>query len=172
MIINASPLIIFGRLNRIDILKHICPDLKIAKSVYEEVVLKGIEKKAKDAFIIKEYIDNKAIAVLDLRDKFSSMASKIKFIYNIDIGEAETIALAMQLNEIEAVIDEIAAREAAKAFGIRPIGSLRILLMAYKKSLIGKAEIKNMVSDMENSKYRFSPAILVEFWELLEKMKR
>ena len=172
MIINASPLIIFGKLNKIGILKKIYANIEITKGIYQEVVVNGIKKNSKDAFIIKEYIDNKEINVIDLAEKFIGKAEKIQVIYNIDIGEAETIALALQLNKKEVVIDEISAREAAKAFGIKPIGTLRVLLMAYKNDLISKIEIKELINEMENSKYRFSPKVLIEFWDLAEKVKK
>lgn len=172
MIINASPLIIFGKLNKIGIIKALYKDIKISNAVYGEVVLKGVEKKFKDALIISEYINNKEIMIFNLDGKFSILAGKIQKFYDIDIGEAETIALASQLREKEIIIDEISAREASKAFGIKPIGSLRVLLIAYKNGLIDKKEIKDLVYEMENSKYRFSPRVLMDFWNLFDKLKR
>lgn len=172
MIINASPLIIFGKLNKIDILKKIYSHIEITNEVYQEVVIKGKGKKSRDALIIKEHIDNKDIKIFNLTNKFKSLAKKIQVIYNIDIGEAETIALALQLNKKEAIIDEISVREAAKAFSIKPIGSLRVLLIAYKKKIINKSEIKELINEMENSKYRFSPKVLIEFWNLFEKVTK
>jgi len=170
LIINASPLIIFGKLNKINILKKLYSRIEITNEVYQEVVIKGIEKKSRDAFITKEHINNKDIKVIALAEEFRNKAEKIQIIYNIDIGEAETIALALQLNKKEAIIDEISAREAAKAFSIKPIGSLRVLLQACKDSLISRDEIKEIINDMENSKYRFSPKVLIEFWNLFEKI--
>lgn len=172
MIINASPLIIFGKLNKIGILKKIYGNIEITNEVYQEVVINGIKKNSRDALIIKENIDNKDIKLVNLTEEFISKAKKIQAIYGIDIGEAETIALALQLNKEEAIIDEISAREAAKAFGLRPIGTLRVLLIAYKHSLINKSEIKKLINEMENSKYRFSPKVLIEFWDLFEKIKK
>ena len=172
MIINASPLIILGKLNKISILTNIYKNLEITNKVYEEVVLKGIEQKASDAFIVKQYINNKKIKIFNLDKEFLDIANKIQVIYNIDIGEAETIALALQLTQKKIVIDETAAREAAKSFGMIPIGSLRILLIAYQKNLISKGEINNLIAKMQDSKYRFSPKVLIEFWELFEKMRR
>ena len=172
MIVNASPLIILGKLNRIGILKKVYGSIEIANEVYQEAVLNGINKNSRDAFIIKQYIDNKDIKVIKLEGKFSAKAKKISIIYNIDIGEAETIALALQLNKKEAIIDEISAREAAKACGIKPIGTLRVLLIAHKNSLISKTEIKELINEMENSKYRFSPRVLIEFWDLFENVKK
>ena len=170
MIINASPLIIFGKLNRIDILKKIYTNIEITNEVYREVVINGIKKKSRDALIIKEHINNKDIKITNLSEEFVGKAKKIQAIYDIDIGEAETIALALQLNKKEAIIDEVYAREAAKAFEIKPIGSLRVLLTAYKNHLINKEEIKELIGEMENSKYRFSLKVLIEFWNLFEKI--
>ncbi|MCH8003081.1 MAG: DUF3368 domain-containing protein [Nanoarchaeota archaeon] len=172
MIINASPLIIFGKLNKIDILKKIYGYIEITNGVYQEVVINGIKKNSNDAFIIKEYIDNKDIKIVNLTEKIIGKAKKIAVIYGIDTGEAETIALALQLNKKGAIIDEISAREAAKAFGIKPIGTLRVLIMAYKDNLINAIEIKGLISEMENSKYRFSPKVLIEFWDLFERIKK
>lgn len=171
MIVNASPLIIFGKLNKIGILKKIYHDTEIANKVYEEVVLKGIEQNARDAFIVKQHIDNKEIKVFHLDKKFIGISNKIQLIYNLDIGEAETTALALQLNKKGVVIDEIAAREAAKAFGIKPIGTLGVLLIAYKKNFINKEEIKKLITEMQDSKYRFSPKVLIEFWDLLDEIE-
>lgn len=172
MIINSSPLIILGKLNKIGILINVFKNLKISNEVYKEVVLNGLKKSSRDAIIVKDHIDNNHIKVIFLNEKFSKLADKIQAIYNIDIGEAETISLALQLNKKEVIIDEIAAREAAKAFGINPIGTLRVLLIACKRGLIKREEISKLINEMENSKYRFSPQVLIEFWELFEKLKK
>ena len=172
MIINASPLIILAKINKLEILKKIYESVEIASSVYQEVVVKGLEINSIDAHIVKERIESKNIKVLALSSEFIEKAKKIESVYGIDIGEAETIALALQLNKKEAIIDEISARDAAKAFGIKPIGTLRVLLIAYKNNLISKIDIKKLLNEMENSKYRFSPKVLIEFWDLLEKIKK
>ena len=172
MIINASPLIILAKINKLEILKKTYESIEIASSVYQEVVVNGLKINSRDAHIVKEQIESRNIKVLDLSSEFIKKAKKIESIYGIDIGEAETIALALQLNKKEAIIDEISAREAAKTFGIKPIGTLRVLLIAYKDGLIDKAEIKELINEMENSKYRFSPKVLIEFWDLLGKIKK
>ena len=172
MIINASPLIILAKINKLEILKKTYESIEIASSVYQEVVVNGLKINSRDAHIVKEQIESKNIKVLDLSSEFIKKAKKIESVYGIDTGEAETIALALQLNKKEAIIDEISAREAAKAFGIKPIGTLRVLLIAYKDGLIDKAEIKELINEMENSKYRFSPKVLIEFWDLLGKIKK
>ena len=172
MIINASPLILFGKINRLDILKDIYKTIEITGSVYDEVVVKGIEKNYVDAYIIKDSVEDNSIKILTLNDKSIEIAKKLQVIYSIDIGESDTIALAFQLGRKEIIIDEISARESAKSLGIKPIGSLRVLLIAYKNDLISRKEVDELLTQMINSKYRLSPNVLNEFWNLFEKMKR
>ena len=172
MIANASPLIIFGKLNKISILNKIYKNIEISSKVYEGVILKGIEQNARDAFIAKQCIDDKKLKVFNLDKKFLDVSNKIQVIYDIDIGEAETIALALQLNQKEIIVDETAAREAAKSLGIKAIGSLRVLLVAYRDNLISKEEINKLIAAMQDSKYRFSPKVLIEFWDLFGKIRK
>ena len=172
MIIDASPLIILAKINKLEILKKTYESVEIASSVYQEVVVNGLKINSRDAHIVKEQIESKNIKVLDLSSEFIKKAKKIESVYGIDTGEAETIALALQLNKKEAIIDEISAREAAKALGIKPIGTLRVLLIAYKNNLISKIDIKKLINEMENSKYRLSPKVLIEFWGLFENVKK
>jgi len=113
LIINASPLILFGKINRLDILKDIYKTIEITGSVYDEVVVKGIEKNYVDAYIIKDSVEDNSIKILTLNDKSIEIAKKLQVIYSIDIGESDTIALAFQLGRKEVIIDEISARESA-----------------------------------------------------------
>ena len=170
MIINASPLIIFGKLNKIDILVKLFKNIEISNEVYNEVVIKGRE--LKDALIVEDYVKKGYVKVFKLDNKNYNLAKKIQFIFSIDFGEAETIALAIQLKQKEAIIDEISAREAAKSLNIKPIGTLGILLMAFKERIINEDEIKGIIEGMVNSKYRVGANVIIEFWDKLKELKR
>lgn len=172
MIFNSSPLIILSKLNKISLLKEIYPNVEISEAVYEEVVIKGLEKNLSDALIIKDYIDKGHIKVCKLDPKYAEISQNISKIYGIAGAEAETIALALQYSRKEVVIDERSAREAAIAFNIKPLGSLRILLLAYEKNLFNESILKEVVHNMMSTNYRLSPSVLIEFWKLFEKLKR
>tara|TARA_Y100000310_G_scaffold305567_1_gene345822 strand:+ start:419 stop:934 length:516 start_codon:yes stop_codon:yes gene_type:complete len=171
LIVNASPLIIFGTLDKLEMLRKVCTSIEISQGVYDEVVVQGIKKDLQDARIIKAFVDENSIKVKQLSDTFATQSKRISEIYSIEQGEAETISLALQAHAAQVVIDEIAAREAAKAFGLQPIGSLRILLLAYKDRMLSRKDVKDLVNQMVRTKYRFSPQILLEFWHLMEKVK-
>lgn len=172
MIFNSSPLIILSKLNKVSLLKEIYPKVEISEGVYEEVVVKGLEKNLSDALIIKDYIDKVYIKVCKLNPLYAETSQKISKIYGIASAEAETIALALQYSSKEVVIDERSAREAAIAFNIKPLGSLRILLLAYEKNLFNENMLKEVVHNMMSTNYRFSPSVLIEFWKLFEKLKK
>jgi len=173
MIINASPLIIFGKIQRIDILKRVYGKIKIAQSVYNEVVEKGLSKNAPDALLIKEHIQNKEIDVYNLKEESLKKAELIEKIHpQIDKGEAETIALAIQENEKPVLIDEKKAREAAKLNGLKPEGSLKTLIKAYQKNIITKDETMEILKQITSTKFRISAEVITHFIALLDKIKK
>lgn len=54
----------------------------------------------------------------------------------LDIGEAEVIALALEVGSPLVLLDETAARAVARVRGLQVTGSLGVLLRAKKKSLL------------------------------------
>lgn len=117
-------------------------------------------------------MDNAKIKIIKLEKKHLGLADKIQYFNNIGVGESQTIALAKQLKRKELIIDESLARETAKSLGINPVGSLRVLLLAYKKSLVDEKELKEIINKMIKLKFRISASTLIRFWELFEKIKK
>ena len=171
MIVDSSPLIIFGKLNKVDILLRLFDRIGVSYEVYKEAIVEGLEKKFEDSLILKSHFDKGELKVIKLKNKYLELADKIQHINNVGVGEAQTIALAKQLNRRELVIDEALARETAKSLGLKPTGSLGILLLAYNKNLFNEKEIKEIVNKMIKLKFRISASTLVRFWELFEKVK-
>src|SRR3989344_6503497 len=107
MIVNSSPLIIFGKINRLDLLIKVLKKIIISEEVYKEVVVKGVEVNAPEAILIKKYIDNKKIHIKSLESKWKKRLDLLKSVnISLDEGEAETIVLALQEKEKIVIIDE------------------------------------------------------------------
>ena len=137
MILNASPLIIFSKLNRLNLLNKLFNKLEISNAVYKEVVENGIKINASDSLLIKDFIDKKFIIVKSLNEESEKKAELLTKIYSqLDHGESETIALTLQKKEKYLVIDEKPAMKIAKLYGLKPMGSLGVLLLGFKKELI------------------------------------
>lgn len=173
MILNASPLIIFSKLNKLDLLKETFDKLEISNAVYVEVVENGISINAPNAFLLKDLVDKKIIYVRNLSEQSKEKAHFLTKVYSqLDYGEAETISLALEKKEKYLVLDEKPATKVAKLYGLKPIGSLRILLMAFKKKLISEEEIKSIILGMTSNKFRLSAEVINKFWILFEKLKK
>jgi len=172
MIVNASPLILFGKINKLDLLIKIFNKVFIAEEVYVEVVVRGMEKKFPDALLVKDLIDEKKIKIKKLNNKFEKEANKLTETYSsLDLGEAQTIALVLQEKEKSVLIDESIARKIAKLNGIVPYGSLRVLLLAYKRKIIKKEEALSVLRGLIEAGLRIGADVLDKFYELFEKME-
>ena len=172
MIVNSSPLIICGKLNKINIFLKLFKEIEIPEAVYQEVILEGLENKFEDSLILKNYLDKGKIKIIKLESKYLGLSNKIQNLNNIGIGESQVIALAKQLNRKDLVIDEALARETAKSLGLNPMGSLKVMLLAYEGSILNEKEIEEIINKMIKMKFRVSAATLIRFWELFEKIKK
>ena len=172
MIVNSSPLIIYGKLNKISIFLKLFKEIEIPSAVYQEVILEGLENKFEDALILKNYLDDGKIKIMKLENRYLELADKIQSLNSIGIGESQAIALAKQLNRKQLVIDEALARETAKSLGLNPMGSLKVLLLAYERSILNEKEIEEIINKMIKMKFRISAATLIRFWELFEKIRK
>ncbi len=172
MITNASPLIIFGKVNQLDLLTKIFEKIVISRAVYQEVVEKGSTVNAPDALLVGEYVKSGLIEIKELKEEWRDKASLFQKIYTqLDLGEAETIALALQEKEKSVLIDERIARRIAKLYNLEPIGSLKVLLMAYMSNIISEEKLRIILSEITSTKFRLSAEIMNKFWMLFEKLK-
>lgn len=169
MISNSSPLILFAKINEFDILS-VFDDLLIHEEVYNEI-MKGKLSDSPDAFIIEDMVKEGRIKVVDLNEEGEKIYERITTRYkSLDIGEAATIALALQRDEERVLIDESIARRVCKLLGLRPVGSLGVVLLAYKNGIIEEKRVKLIVRKMVSSDFRVSASVIERFWELFEKM--
>ncbi len=80
------------------------------------------------------------IRVVQLSGEAKNMAKMLMIKYNIDLGEAEAIALAASTGTKTFLTDDLAARDAAKTQGLEPHGTLGIITRAFREKIINKAE--------------------------------
>lgn len=78
----------------------------------------------------------------------------------MDEGEAETIALAMELNDVIFILDDKKARRVAKQIGLKVIGTVGMLLRAKRQGLI--SEVKPFLTALLNADFRISDRIMQE----------
>ncbi len=75
-------------------------------------------------------------------------------------GEAEAIALALELGDAIVALDDKKARKTARKLGLRVIGTIGILILAEKRGLI--TSLEEEIHRLLNTSFRLSPSVVAE----------
>lgn len=122
VISDSTPLIHFGTIKRLDLLRSMYNQISITGAVHREVVTEGIALGKMDAFLIEKEIGD-WIEVVNPKGYAGEICSQ----YRIHIGEAESILLARELDADLLLINERDGRQAAKNIGIKVKGTIGVI---------------------------------------------
>jgi uncharacterized protein len=136
VVCNATPLINFAAINRLDILQAVFGQITIPQAVYNETTGTGF---LGSPFVLQAI----ASGWLQVR-QVSAIASNISL--ELDDGEREAIALALETGEQQILLDEREARQVSQRFGLQVIGTLGILLLAKQQQII--PQVKPLLDNM------------------------
>lgn len=131
---NATPIITLASINRIDILKHFFSKVYIPQAVYDEI-------KSKKAYGYQE-IDDEFFQVRNIEDTFAQNI----LLNDLDLGEAQTIVLAKELNADIVLIDETIGYNIARSQELNVKRTLSFLIVSKEKGLID--EVKPLLDEM------------------------
>lgn len=137
-IVNASPLILLGKINRLELLNALPTSFSIPHAVLLEILAGPDSDPAK--IWIHSY--GSAFVIPD-----SPILPEI-LAWDLGAGETAVISLAMASNDSICVLDDLAARNCAAVFQVPVIGTLGVLLKAKIAGLIPtlKPEVDRLVS--------------------------
>ena len=142
IISNSSPLIVIGKTGQLQLLKKLYKQILIPKDVYAEVVERGKEKKERDAFLTDEAINEGWIKVENLTKKEIQSSIELHKKFSISKGESEAIILAQRYGKCTLILDDMEAREIAKAKGIALSDTLIVPWEALASGKISHEEFK------------------------------
>jgi uncharacterized protein len=134
---NTSPILCLAITNHIDILEKLYPRIIIPTAVYEE--LTRIISKHQQLQFVKEY---SWIEKWDIKDQPFAKSLMLE----LDEGEAEAIALSLEIKADLLLIDEKIGRRAASHFNLKYIGLLGVLLDAKRKGHV--VSVKSTLDDV------------------------
>lgn len=126
---DTSPIINLAILGKLDILPALFGRVIIPQKVFEEITIQGADMPGADEVRaatwveVKECTNTTLIQALQLQ---------------VDPGEAEAIALALEIHAELLLIDERMGRQLAKEFQLPIMGLLGVLKVAKEKGLISK----------------------------------
>ncbi|MGL5193348.1 MAG: DUF3368 domain-containing protein [Chroococcales cyanobacterium] len=131
IICNATPLINFASIHRLDILKSLFTEIVIPQAVYAETVESGFP----NSETIVKGISSGWLKV----ERVQEMPESIPL--ELDAGEREVIALALSEQKTRVVLDEKRARKVAQGLELNVMGSLGILILAKQQRIIPKVKL-------------------------------
>ena len=152
---NSTVLIYLAKIGKLNLLKELFGEVFIPGEVFDEVVIRGKEHQHPDAFIVESAVEEGWIhikdieAIVELED------------FGIDPGEAHAISLAKSL-EVPVLLDQTHARNAAKAFGFKPRGTIFVLLAALRKKLLTSENYQDSLEDLVKAGFRMSDVVYLE----------
>jgi len=125
---NASPLISLARIGKLDLLRQLYGELTIPSAVWQEVVIEGVGQPGASDVEAAAWIKRRAVTNRELVRALQQ---------ELDAGEAEAIALALEIGAELLLMDERLGRETARHLGLRYTGLIGILIEAKRKDLVG-----------------------------------
>lgn len=149
---NASPLILLSKVGELDILFSIFEKIYISPLVYQETVIKGINKEETDAIDIKKHVDEKRIEIKQPKKKNAEYPEFLNT-SSIHPGEKETIQLALDFKEDIILLDDEEARKMARAMKLRVKGTLGLLIKAFDLKLKTTEQAKSILQRLNKLMY-------------------
>jgi predicted nucleic acid-binding protein len=135
-------------IDQIDLLKAIYGDVFITPAVQRELYRIDSNKKLLTSCDwIKVMAPNNQVMILQLLD-------------DLDLGEAESIALAVEQHASYLIIDELKGRKIADHYGVRVVGILGVLI---KAKLIGEIlHVKPCIDALRENGFRLNDHLVVD----------
>jgi predicted nucleic acid-binding protein len=135
IILDASTVILLGKINLLETFVSAFPErVLISGKVRDEISIKGTEENP----LIVKLIKDKKMQVLKVKN--GKLIKKLMDDFNIEIGEAETIVLALQEKASIVATDDRNATRACKILKIDFTTAIAILIRAFEKHWIDKDE--------------------------------
>ena len=128
---DTSPLINLARIGRVALLKTLFGDLLIPGAVWDEIVVKGEGQAGADLVRSASWIETVAV---------QNTALALALEQELDPGESEAIALALEAGADILLMDERLGRETAHHLGIRCVGLIGVLVAAKRRGLIDRVK--------------------------------
>ena len=164
MIANSTPLIYLAKLGKLDLLKDFFKKIYVPEAVKREVVDQGKELYEPDALIIEQAINEGWIVVKNVT------ALELLKHAGIDLGELEAISLAVKMKCNDVLLDQTHARIAAGLVGLKPKGTIFVLLKALKKNKIDYEEYLSLLESLINVGFRMSEEVYLNAVKLGKEM--
>lgn len=155
-VVNSSPLILLGKIERLDWLLKLSDELLIPNGVAEEIRA-GVDDLAR-RWLMREgqkYVCD----VGEIPPLISA--------WDLGRGETEVLTYAWMQRNFSAVLDDRAARQCANALQVEMHGTLGVALLAKQAGLV--MQLAPVVEALQDAGLRLSPQVAEQVLRLAEE---
>lgn len=148
-VVDTSPLIFLAKLGHLDLLSEGAGTVYVPRSVLDEVrvgqdqATQAIEQASLSWLSVRQVKNRGAVEILQA---------------DLDLGEAEVIALAREAGADKVVMDDLDARRFARRVGLDVIGTMGLLLAARLRGEI--PSIRSEIKRLEALGFRVAPSLV------------
>ena len=128
-VVDASPLILLARIDRLDILTHLSGSTELPRAVFHEVEA-GSDRDRASSLVAA----TPGIRILDDIALPYSVRS-----WDLGMGESQVLAHGLADAHSEVVLDDLAARRCARSLGLPMVGTLGLVILSRHRGLIAEA---------------------------------
>jgi uncharacterized protein len=152
---DSTPLIHLAKIGRLSLLSGVFKRIAIPEAVLNEAVTQGKALNITDAFIVERAVGD-WITVGRVKPEVATEYSFIDANARLGAGEREALKLCKQLGAIYFIADDREARKVSRILDVKPVGTLGVLVEAYKRGLITKAEALQTLETLMKAGFRMS----------------
>ena len=150
LVVNASPLILLSRINRLDLLASLAKLVVVPEAVIREIQAGSHLDETADR------IKNLS-SILQVADR--PVPDRIR-LWNLGAGESQVLAHGLERPGAEVVLDDLAARRCARSLGLPMVGSLGVVILCRHRGIIGAA--RPVLETLREAGLRLKPALMEE----------
>ncbi|HSK80513.1 MAG TPA: DUF3368 domain-containing protein [Thermoanaerobaculia bacterium] len=148
LVVNASPLILLSRIERLDLLASLAKLLIVPEAVIREIQAgsdrDGTADKVKDL-----------PSILQVDDR--PVPDRVR-VWDLGAGESQVLAHALERPGVGVVLDDLAARRCAQSLGLSMIGTLGIVVLCRHRGIISAA--RPVIETLREAGLRLKPELM------------
>jgi len=142
VVADSGPLMALGKLSLLDLLHGLFGQVLVPRAVHDEVVVRGMERDHADAFAVHLAVRRGHLLVVDLDETRVPVDLRA---LPLDRGEKHALHLALRDAADLVLLDDLKAREEARARGLIVKGTLGILASAHRRDLLTFPDVEAVI---------------------------
>ena len=144
VISNSTPIIHLAKIGQLDLLKVFFGTITVPQMVWKECTFPGASRPEIESILSADWIK-----VVKINDRIVTLLR-----HDIDHGEAEAIALALERKASLILLDDSDAREKARLYHLPITGTVGLLLRAHHEGLL--ISFTETLNELESSGFRLN----------------